>query len=525
MLVFRPLALVGLTLFACAPHVWEPTLVSGDGAGSSSGDEQAYLLAHLESGHVVVFSEWSVPDEGADRLSGHGTRFDAARAPLSTGTVDLPLDSVVLLEANRSETVSAFAMASLMVWTAVSAGATVACVADPKGCFGSCPTFYVGVDDERPFAEGFSSSFARALEATDVDRWPSPAFGGDRVSLVMRNEAPETHAVRTVRLRAVSVSGASDIGRTPDGRYHAVTGSFGPEACRSSSLEGSCLGQVGAADGLEYWAPTDSSDLAAPETVHLSYRVPEGVEAGTLALSIRARQSLVSTFLFYQTIAHLGDHAGAWLAALERGDERLLDRALGLARVLGGIDVEVFDGASWVPAGRFDEAGPIAADTWVLPLNLTEPHRPLQVRLRMSRGLWRLDEVRLVALGDERASVAVEPSEVETIAGPVSGDLALARLRDPERQLTTQRGEAYRLHFDLPPEWGEVALFLESRGYYYEWMRPEWKGEEDAAMARLTFADPAEALVRMAPLFKALEPGMEEAFWSSRFRADRGERR
>jgi hypothetical protein len=520
----RPLALfVGLALFACGPRVWDSTLVSGDGLSSSTGDDQAYLLAHLESGDVVVFSDWTVPAEGAERLTGNGTRFDPERLPLLSGDVSLPLDSVVLLEANRSETVSAFAMSSLTVWTAISVITSFTCAADPKECFGSCPTFYLEADDDRPFAEGFSSSFARTLEATDVDRVPVRGVGGERVSLVMRNEAPETHAVRTVRLRTVSVAGGGDVGLTPEGRYYEITASAEAETCSSSSLEGSCRDAIRAADGLEYWVPTDSSDLAAPETVQLEFRLPAGAHRNSLALSLRARQSLVSTFLFYQTIAYLGGNAGTWLAALERGDEELTQRSLGLARALGGIEVEVLDGATWVPAGHFDEAGPIAADTWLLPLNpmLSPLLEPLRVRLTMSRGFWRLDEVRLVALGEERPSVPFDPVLVETLAGPHPGDLALARLIDPDRQLTTQRGEAYRIHFDLPVELGEVVLFLESRGYYYEWMRPDWRDEEDASMAGLIFSDPAAALVRMAPLFKERESDMEQAFWSSRFRADR----
>ena len=123
-------------------------------------------------------------------------------------------------------------------------------------------------------------------------------------------------------------------------------------------------------------------------------------------------------------------------------------------------------------------------------------------------------------VGEEEPSVPIDPVGVENLSGSVPGGLALARLIDPARRLTTQRGDAYRIHFEIPEHLGEVALFLESRGYYFEWMRPEWQGEADPWMAALIFSDPGEALVRMAPLFKGLEAGMETAFWSSRFRGD-----
>jgi hypothetical protein len=59
-------------------------------------------------------------------------------------------------------------------------------------------------------------------------------------------------------------------------------------------------------------------------------------------------------------------------------------------------------------------------------------------------------------------------------------------------------------------------LFLESTGYYYEWMRQEWLPEENAAKAAQFLYAPATALRILAPLFKAREAGMDSVFWRSR---------
>jgi hypothetical protein len=72
--------------------------------------------------------------------------------------------------------------------------------------------------------------------------------------------------------------------------------------------------------------------------------------------------------------------------------------------------------------------------------------------------------------------------------------------------------------FRLPPSDLPLELFLESEGYYYEWMRQEWLADEDPRMAALVLGDPAEALRRLAPVYKAHEGGLEQAFWASRFR-------
>ena len=79
-------------------------------------------------------------------------------------------------------------------------------------------------------------------------------------------------------------------------------------------------------------------------------------------------------------------------------------------------------------------------------------------------------------------------------------------------------GDAYRIAFELPPSRHGLELFLESEGYYYEWMREAWLPEENAEMARSCCPIPREALRRMAGPFKEREDGMEQAFWASRFR-------
>ncbi len=47
---------------------------------------------------------------------------------------------------------------------------SVFCLANPKACFGSCPTFYAwNGKDMKLMAEGFSSSILRSYEKSDID--------------------------------------------------------------------------------------------------------------------------------------------------------------------------------------------------------------------------------------------------------------------------------------------------------------------------------------------------------------------
>jgi hypothetical protein len=387
-------------------------------------------------------------------------------------------------------------------------------VISPKSCFGSCPTFYVvdpeGREPERPQAEGFSESIARALEARDLDALGVARPGGSEVTVVMRNEALETHAVRRVRLLAAPRPPGGRVLAATDDRLRPAPALIAPLECRAT--EGDCLEAVGAIDGKDRVSPADGTDLAAREAVELRFPAIRG-RAG---IAVAARQTLLTTFLFYQTMAYTGRGAGAFLAALERGGPAAGRRALGMARALGGVDVEVAEGGGpWRAIGSFDEAGPIAGDLRAVPFEGSGAG-PLRVRLRLACGHWRLDAVALAPLGEPVAPVVLEPASVERDGLPDAR--ARATLAAGDQHLVTRPGDSYRLTFRLPPSDGSLELFLESEGFYYEWMRSEWLAEEDPAMAALALADPAEALRRLAPAYKAQEGGLERSFWASRFR-------
>ena len=508
--------LVGLAA-GCGVRQWEPQLMA-EGDPPPAPGTGSYLKAHLHSGGVVVFSSWTVPSEGDSTLEGFGVQYSVERAPGTPQELTISLDSIALLEANRPETVGRFGLTGITVWTATSTLVTIACVADPKSCFGSCPTFYLeDGQSEELVAEGFSSSVARILEDGDVDALPKVNGTEGDYAILMRNEAPETHAIRWLHLLAVPKPPGRSVYATSRGSFRVGSQPWIPTDCRvaESGTTGDCISLVGAPDGLEYFSAADSLDLAEGEIVELEFPAPPSGQ--NLGLLVRGRASLLSTYLFYQTLAYVGEEAGRWLAALERGDPGLAAQIMGLPRALGSVDILLERDGDWEEVGSFGEAGPIAADEQVVELG-SHSGGPVRIRLRMAKGAWRLDRLGLVELGEEVAPQVLQPAAVELVSGGTPGEVALGRLLDPDRHLVTQRGDAYRIHFQLPPDSLEMALFLDSRGYYYEWMRGEWAGEEDPVMAALIFSNPEVALRRMAPAFKAREAGMEETFWSSRFR-------
>lgn len=470
------------------------------------------IKLHLYSGHVILLDSWHV--DSVQVVTGQGRRFDADRQPLDRMKTQqrVPLDSVALVESDSPATAQSFSAGLYHAWTGFWGASTGICIVDPKSCFGSCPTFYVdGEDVARPRAEGFSSSIARRLEATDIDDLELVRAGGESVGLRMLNEAWETHAVRWVRLHAVPRAAGTTVLANNSGGFRSVTSMRGPERCQSSS--GDCAAKVASRDAIAWHDVTDDADLAAADTMLLTFST-EGAEAQGLVLA--ARQSFVSTFVLYQTMAWLGADAGHWLARLERGDARAMAPLVTVETLIGAIVVQAerADG-SWHTIARFDEHGPIATDRQVIALPRAETGDTRRVRLIYAKGNWRIDQAAIADLGPELSGVSLSATEAQR-TGAHAGDVRAA-LADSSTYTVTFPGDSVAMRFELPTAAPEYALFLESRGYYLEWMRGEWLAEGDSTMVDLLMRSPREALRQMAPMYKTREANYETMFWASRF--------
>jgi hypothetical protein len=502
----RALLALGLLLLACAPTRVRRDIVAPSQA-STLDRRSPYLKAHLRTGYVYVLESWAVDSGGT--VTGRGSLLTPDREVADQGEFRLPGDSVALFETNLLQ--RGGGITALSVMTGITAAVTAVCIADPKTCFGSCPTFYV-TDSAGPYlhAEGFSASIAPALEATDVDAlYRAPVTGRD-FRLHLKNEALETHVIRHADVLAVRRPPGGRVLLTPDGQFRAATMLRPPTACVSA--DGDCLEAVTWFDGRERTSPADSIDLATREVIDLEF---DAAGSDGLGLVIGSRQSLMSTFLLYQTYAYLGTHASSALAALSGAGPDARDRVDGVGRLLGRIEVLAPDSAGeWVPVGSVGETGPLAADTKVVGL---PPGKggPLRLRLRLTRGMWRIGYLAVARLGEPLAPVRVAPARVESGGGADSS--AWRALVDTGASLVTLPGDEYDLIYRLPAEPAQYELFLESRGYYLEWMRREWLAEEDLGAAARILFDPAAALRALAPVFKRHEADMEERFWNSRY--------
>lgn len=498
----RNLAMVAaLALAAGCPQQIERKV----GAQLQTVDMKApYIKCHMKNGDVYVLSSWRI-EEAAQELVGAGELYGTDRSVVSQLSYRVPLADVALYETNTIS--SSPGVAALSVVTGLSLAVTAACLANPKACFGSCPTFYAPADEGGRSvlqAEGFSDAIAPALESHDIDAlWRTTGHGGP-FTLTMTNEAYETHVVKQVELLAVP--------RPPGGRVLATAEEVwlashvsAPRACTAS--EGDCLARLTAVDSDERLSLTSPDDLAARETIELAFPAARGQTAVVIA----ARQSLVTTFLLYQGLAYLGTTAGAWLATLERGELSARTGGRALQRLVGGIEVQLERDGRWETVGEAYETGPLATDVHLvmLPAGASGEH----VRLRLPLGGWRIDAVALATIAGPARPIRLAP---RAIRGELGAEYRGGRAPAAAFPIVTMPGDRYQLDYELPPG-ADYELFVDSRGYYLEWMRKEWMKDEQPLAALRLFTSPAQVLKDLAPAYKRLEPEAEAVFWRSRY--------
>ncbi|HEY6179573.1 MAG TPA: hypothetical protein VIX73_34200, partial [Kofleriaceae bacterium] len=257
-------ALLALPL-ACVRHI-ERTV----SPTPATVDRRApFLKVHMRNGDLFVLSAWKI-DEARGRIAGTGEQLGADRAVVKRGAHDIAVADVALYETNEISTSPS--VAAMAVITGASIAVTVACVTNPKACFGSCPTFYAPGESGEPVlqAEGFSDAISPALEHHDIDAlWRTHATG--RLTVRMTNEAYETHVVKNADLLAVARPPGTRVLSTGEVLWLASR-LAAPERCIAD--EGDCTAVLAAVDGRERTSPADAHDLAARETIDLAF--PDG---------------------------------------------------------------------------------------------------------------------------------------------------------------------------------------------------------------------------------------------------------
>lgn len=477
-----------------------------------------FFKIHFKNGNVSVMESWHL-NEAQDSLIGRGKLFDLNRNNTNSGNLSFAIDDMAIIETNdldKLKSKDSGRIALLSILTAANVALDLVCLANPKACFGSCPTFYVNGDDmiHGANAEGFSNAISPSLEYSDIDALQHSTTK-ERFQLTMKNEAFETHMINELALHAIPKHRKEKVFHDTDGRFYKSQNVEDPfKAITDKNLE--ITNKICQRDESEYFSLTDSFDLTTKEEIIIEY---EDLQNQNYGIVINHRQTLLTTFLLYSGISYMGDEVGDYFAKIET-DKRIKKKLGSPFKKLGGIKMSVWDPVKgkWRFVEELYETGPIAKNLVISPIHNVKPvDGKMKIKLEMSKGLWRVDYVGLASTENPVEPLKVYPTEIDVVVGGhVTVDQANA---DDKEYLVSFPGDEFNLQFDFPKldKDQNYELFLYAKGYYLEWMRKVWLDGKDLPRLKKMLMHDKRTWRELAIEFKTMEHEMETVFWDSKY--------
>jgi hypothetical protein len=473
-----------------------------------------FLKAHLKNGDICILQDsWEI-DTLLEVVNGRGTLFDFNRKKILEGDITICIDSVAIFETNaklnKTENGRSAALSLLVLFDAAIG---IYCLINPKACFGSCPTFYINEFDNFHYsdAEGFSNAISPSMEYGDIDALNNEAIIGNTFSITMKNEALETHCVREVKLLAYPRKKGERIYHTPTNDYFLCE--IHHELILATAGEDNITDLLKNQDQQERFSLSDDHNLYSKEEIFMQF---ENVHnANDLGLILNFRQTLMTTYLFYSAMDYMGDEVSDIFAILET-DPDMRNRFDATTKMLGGIDVYLLSdkNGDWEFQGSFDETGPIAINRQFLPLSRSSSGPTVNLKLVLNKGLWRIDYAALANIKERVTPMELSPTNV--LNKGVLDHSALEAITNQDKFLISMPGNEYKFNFILPGQNDDYELFLYSRGYYLEWIRPQWLKEKNLAKLKQMVDNPKKYLIGEAKNYKQYEATMEQEFWNSK---------
>jgi len=473
-----------------------------------------YLKAHLKNGDVCILKDsWQI-DTISNVIIGNGTLYDFNRSKVRAGSMDIKIDSVAIFETNtkliKTEVERA---AALTILTALNLELSLYCIANPKACFGSCPTFYIHENHHLHYAdaEGFSNAICPSMEYGDIDAIGQQRIEHDTFSLTMKNEALETHCINQVKILAYPLQEGERVYQSPKDHFY-LCGEHYPIS-QAKADEGDITLLLKSQDLQERFSLSDKKNLSSKEEIFLTFDHVTG--ADKLGLILNFRQTIMTTFLFYNAMGYMGEKVGDVFAILET-DEKMRAKFDATTKELGNIEIYLWNELSkkWEHKGGFNETGPIAINKQFIPLQQVPTDKTVKIKLVLNRGLWRIDYAALAAIHQSVSPFEVNPTSILD-KGKMDNE-ALHKISQPDQYLISMPGSEYKFNFILPASNTDYELFLYSKGYYLEWMREQWIQDKNILKLRQMVYRPKKHLRSQARNYKQYEATMEQEFWNSR---------
>jgi hypothetical protein len=507
---------LGMLLLTCFPVQKSHRIDKGRLAQGNATESPT--KAHLLDGSVILYENGF--QRRNDSILGPGIRYGLDRREGAVRNQwKVPLDSVVGLEYFDKDVTGARIPGTILLAASTAGAGFVTTVALLVVIFGSCPTVYTSDgEQQRLEAECFSYSIGSKYELPDLDRLEQRTPAAGPFTLHLKNEALETHYIDAFILGYVDHPSGTEVFPTDDGTVLVASNLQSSISARNS--EGKDLTSLFRyRDNIAY--SIDSATVrrmfnrSERDWIELAVPVPRGAQELTLAL--RGRNTLQNTVLLYDVMMRdQGMEAIEWSESLSSS----LWYAWRLYRwytSMSGLNISVEQDGEFVDAGRLTDTGPIAWKTIATRIPLGEHSDTVRIRLSCLPDSWSIDWIGLDAGDHGQQELHYVSCSTAKGASEQTGATAIAAIaEDDGSYLVTYPGEWLDLSFNLPPTTGrQRTMFLYSKGYYVEWVRPEWVRERTDVRG-FDISEPEIIRNRLAELWSAKKDTFESQFFQQK---------
>lgn len=473
--------------------------------------QTAFYKLHFKNGDIAILDTWE--NNKVDSIMGNGKLYDFKRNKTKDGHLAFHIDDILIGETNdlsQFKSRDSERSGALKLLIAFNLAINVNCAINPKTCFGSCPTFYVeGNENLRKCnAEGFSHAISPSLADTDIDALQY-ASDGENFELTLKNEALETHVIDQISLLAIPKSIDNDILQSSEGFYEC-TAPISPIKTNPNIQK-----LISSIDNKEYFSFTDTTDIMASEEITFDFAQ---LESGKKGIVLNFRQSLITTFLLYNSLSYLGDEATDFIAKFESNNHIKSDL---FDPILKKSYIKIYSrpkgSTNWQAIEDIYEIGPIAKNKILVPLSKDfDAAMDMEVKIVLPKGHWRLDYVGITNIIGK-----VEPQiyKAHQVVFNNHNDYnALSLISDIDSDpLMTLPGDVAKLKYQLPciREGVNYELFVSSTGYYLEWLRREWLIDKDIDAFKKMMSMDRQFWKELSIQYKNQEAEAEAIFWDS----------
>jgi hypothetical protein len=487
---------------------------------------QAPTKVFLRDASIALFPQGFQLKE--DTLLGQGLRYSSIGSVRNVPLEDLPQrslripkDSAIAMTYFEEVITPGRGFASFIhgFFGAAITPLSIYCIANPKACFGSCPTVYTRNGDNWEFqTELFSYSISRLLESEDLDRLNYRISSGAPFTLRVANEALETHNINLMQLIAVRHAAGTMAFPTADGDFVTVRELRAPLSAVNS--EGRDILQP-----VQFWddqAYRSDSALVrevksgrTSDWIDVRVRPPHRSRSATIVL--RLKNTLLSTVLFYEVVLGTqGVEAVDWTRRMN-SDRPYAALFRSVYSQFSGLKILAWRGDSWRMMGSVPDAGPVGWKPVAINVPI-EDENELRIRVEFFPDNIMIDYLAFDFDSGENQILASEvpPYAVTDKAGDLRPEILALLQRDDLRYLVTEPQDVYRFLYELPTAGeGEMTLFVRSKGYYTEWIRGSWIGPP-VGPRQFDLFNIDKTITMLADLWIAERGTMESLFFRNR---------